>query len=232
LSREELAVRAGVSWAAISQIEAGRRSNLRPSTLRGLADTLNVTTDYLLGRARTGAPLLEHHALLYGDGHEFVDAAMPFVTDGVERSEPVLVVTGKGNLKSLRRGLGRVAGDVQFADSGGWYSSPAAALEGFRNFALDSIDAGAQWVRILGEPVWQGRSAKDVKTWTAFEALFNYVFGGLPMSALCSYDTRTIDRAIVDNACVTHTHTLTAAGLEKSAAFADPGDFIVGQQTY
>lgn len=49
LSQTELAERAGFQPSAVSHFETGRRS---PSfdNLKRLADALNVTTDYLLGR--------------------------------------------------------------------------------------------------------------------------------------------------------------------------------------
>ena len=49
LSQAELAQRAGLEPSAVSHFEAGRR---QPSfhNLRKLADSLGVTTDYLLGR--------------------------------------------------------------------------------------------------------------------------------------------------------------------------------------
>ena len=49
LSQSELATRAGLQPSAVSHFETGRRS---PSfdNLKRLADALDVTTDYLLGR--------------------------------------------------------------------------------------------------------------------------------------------------------------------------------------
>ena len=52
LSQTELARRAGLQPSAVSHFETGTR---KPSfdNLRRLADALDVTTDYLLGRARS-----------------------------------------------------------------------------------------------------------------------------------------------------------------------------------
>jgi transcriptional regulator with XRE-family HTH domain len=68
LTQGELAERAGLQPSAISHFETGTR---KPSfdNLRLLADTLDVTTDYLLGRvadfkALAGADRLHRH---YGD---------------------------------------------------------------------------------------------------------------------------------------------------------------------
>ncbi len=61
LSQADLAVKCGLQPSAISHFEAGRRS---PSfdNLRRLADALNVTIDYLLGRQpapQTAGPAAE-----------------------------------------------------------------------------------------------------------------------------------------------------------------------------
>jgi transcriptional regulator with XRE-family HTH domain len=65
LSQGELAARAGLQASAISHFETGSR---KPSfdNLRRLADALNVTTDYLLGRvteaeALAGSDKLHRH---------------------------------------------------------------------------------------------------------------------------------------------------------------------------
>lgn len=65
LNQVELAVRAGLQPSAISHFETGTR---KPSfdNLRLLADTLDVTTDYLLGRVAefkdlAGADKLHRH---------------------------------------------------------------------------------------------------------------------------------------------------------------------------
>ena len=78
-SREALAFHAGISWSAISQLEAGRRRNLRPSTLAALAGALNVTVDYLVTGCAVSSEMLEHRALVYETEDEFLAAAVPFL---------------------------------------------------------------------------------------------------------------------------------------------------------
>ena len=85
-NREALAFHSGISWSAIAQVEAGRRTNLRPATLRSLAQALGVTIDYLVTGGRAAPAMLSHQALLYGSDSEFVDTAAPFLAEGVERA--------------------------------------------------------------------------------------------------------------------------------------------------
>src|SRR6202051_922111 len=100
-SREALAYHSGVSWSAIAQIESGRRKDIRLSSLSALADALAVSVDYLIGTTATvKSQMLEHRVLLYGSDEEFLAAAVPFVAEGVERSDCLLVVA-----TGARRGL-------------------------------------------------------------------------------------------------------------------------------
>jgi transcriptional regulator with XRE-family HTH domain len=226
LSREELAVRAGLSWSAIAQIEAGRRKNLRPATLAACAEALGVTVDYLLSRT-THKDLLEHHALVYENEDQFAATAASFLKSGIDRDEPALAVTSARNIELLRDALGREARHVTFADSEQWYSAPVAALAAYRRFAVEAIDRGVVWTRVLGEPVWGGRSDGDVKFWTRYEALLNLAFAGLPLTLVCPYDAEGLDPAIVEHARSTHAETLGPDGLAANEQYVDPGEFIL-----
>lgn len=78
LSQGELAKRANLQPSAISHFETGTR---KPSfdNLHLLADTLDVTTDYLLGRVEEFTALADadrlhrHYNALHGDDRKFAD---------------------------------------------------------------------------------------------------------------------------------------------------------------
>jgi transcriptional regulator with XRE-family HTH domain len=78
LSQGDLAKRSGLQPSAISHFETGTR---KPSfdNLRLLADTLDVTTDYLLGRVDTFTALADadklhrHYNALHSDDRKFAD---------------------------------------------------------------------------------------------------------------------------------------------------------------
>lgn len=86
LSQESLAKRAGLQASAISHFETGGR---RPSfdNLRRLADALDVTTDYLLGRvtdteALAGADRLHRHLdRLTSDDLEIAEGFLKLLAD-------------------------------------------------------------------------------------------------------------------------------------------------------
>jgi transcriptional regulator with XRE-family HTH domain len=225
-SREALAFHSGLSWSAIAQIESGRRTNVRPTTLSVLADALGVTVDYLLGRAG-GQSMLDHYALLYATEEEFVESAGRFVAEGIERSEATLAVTTAPKIKLLRKRLGADAAEVTFVEARRWYTTPAAALAAYRTFLEEKLASGSGWIRILGEPVWSGRSRSEVSLWTRYESLLNVEFAGVPATVVCPYDTSALGAGILNQACATHRHSRVHGELAANPEYIEPCTFAL-----
>lgn len=226
-TREALAYHSGISWSAIAQIEAGRRTNVRPRTLLALAHTLGVTIDYLVAGGARPESMLQHRALLYGTDDAFVTIAAPFLAEGLERSEAALAVTSAARITSLRNQLGAQADAIHYAEHSTWYRTPVAALDGYRQFVTKAVDEGATWVRILGEPVWAGRSETEVRLWARYESLLNLVFSGAPVTMLCPYDMRALDASVLECAHATHPLATEHEALIPSPHYADPGTFVL-----
>lgn len=227
LSREALAVRAGISWSAIAQIEAGRRENLRPSTLAALADALGVTIDYVVSGSVPSRPMLDHQALLYETESEFLDFTTPFLEEALQRAEAALVITRPERVRRLRRQLGAGAKRVTFSDRATLYTSADEVLAHLREFTGRSLAEGAPWIRLLGEPVWGGRAAGDVRRWARFESLLNLIFSAAPATAVCAYHTGELHPNVMEHARATHPHTVEGAQLLPSPSYLDPGEFVL-----
>lgn len=226
-TREALAFHSGISWSAIAQLESGRRRHARPSTLEALSKALGVTIDYLVSGSARSEPMLEHRALLYAGDDEFLETVVPFLAEGIDRSEAVLAVTTKANITMLRDTLASDARRVDFVDAEAWYSAPGVALDGLKAFSSSSLEDGAPWIRFLGEPIWSGRSDSEVRQWTRYEALINLVFASSPMSILCPYAERSEGSEIVERARLTHPHTVGHDGMEASSTYMDPSSFVL-----
>lgn len=227
-TREELAVRSGMSWSAIAQVESGRRVNPRPGTLSAIARALGVSIDYLVEGGPVATPMLEHRALIYGSDDEFATTTSEFLREGIERTEPGLAVTTERNVALIRRRLGSDADRVRLEDSAAWLRTPESAVESFKEFIGTQLDRGADWVRIIGEPLWPGRSDEEVRRWTRFESLINLAFASAPLAFLCPYDERALAPAVVAQAHHTHPQVVTAGGVAKSSGYRDPLDFALG----
>ncbi len=228
-SREALAFHASISWSAIAQVESGRRTKLRPGTLAALSRPLGVSIDYLVG-GRQPPPMLNHSVFPYRTDDQFQARMGSFLAEGIERSEAILVVTTLHNVELLRDYLGADARSVEFVDPSGPYSTPSAALDAFKGFCHSRLEAGAAWVRILGEPSWAQRSDSEVGLWTRYESLFNLVFASSPVSVVCPYDERSVPPEILRQAHLTHPHILGDQGILSSPDYADPGLFALESQ--
>lgn len=220
-SRETLAHHSGISWAAIAQIESGRRPDPRVSSLSRLATALDITIDELVHGKATERKRFEHSALFYGSADDYTTAAAAFLHQGVVRDERPLAVTSSTQIRRLRQALGADADTVTFAESVDWYRTPNAALNGYRDYLNDQVAAGARRVRILGEPVWRGRAAAETKAWIRYESLINIVFADSTAVLMCPYDVRSSKKAIIDAAHRTHPRITRGVREETSDAFRE-----------
>ncbi len=78
-------------------------------------------------------------------------------------------------------------------------------------------------VRIIGEPIWAGRSNDEYPACAEHEALINVALAESPAYVLCPYDVRRLGREWLTDA--TRTHPTLAADGERwdSPAYTDPG---------
>jgi transcriptional regulator with XRE-family HTH domain len=226
-SREALAVQAGISWSAIAQVESGRRTHIRPGTLAALSRPLGVSIDYLVDGRQPPPTMLDHFVFPYRGEHHFQTTMGAFLAEGVERSEAILVVTTLPNIELLREHLGDGARGVEFVDSSRLLTTPAAALNAFKAFTQATLQRGAPWVRILGEPRWGERSDTEVRLWTRFESLFNLFFAASPMTVACPYDERSVAPEVLRQAHLTHPHAMCDSGISQSPEYADPQQFAL-----
>lgn len=226
-TREALAFHAGLSWPAITQVETGRRTNVRPSTLVRLSRALGVSIDYLVDASLPRPTMLEHSAFPYRTDDQFRTILGPYLAEGIERSEPILAVTTSPNIELLRDYLGKDARSVEFVEASGFYSTPVAALAAYKTFSEASLARGAAWVRVLGEPVWAGRSDAEIRLWTRYESLFNLAFADSPLSVVCPYDERSASAEIVRQAHLTHPNALGERGISPCHDYADPRRFTL-----
>ncbi len=226
-SRETLAHHSGLSGAAITQIESGRRQEIRASSLIALAAALGVSVDYLVGGPATVAPaLLKHRVLEYGSDDEYLSTAIPFLTEGIARSDCVLTVTAKRHAGLVRDALGSGAQHVEFLDAADWYSSLRSAAIGYRAFLKERFERGAPWIRILGEPVWTGRSEKQLADWFRYESIINLAFASSPATIVCSYDTRSVPESVITNARRTHPE-VAGANVFTNPRYTNPEEVLL-----
>lgn len=228
-SREVLAYHSGVSWSAISQIESGRRRDVRLTSLSALADALGVGVDYLIGSAAaaTTPQLFEHRVLTYGSDEEFIAAVVPFLEEGLEKQSHCLAVLTEAKQGLVLDALGDRSGLVEFADWADWYRSPKEALRRYSELVKQKLELGAVWIRVVAEAAWDCTDP-DIDTWTRYESLVNLAFASSPATILCTYDEHAFPAEVLADALKTHPAVAYGRETTASASYRGPEDLLLG----
>jgi anti-sigma regulatory factor (Ser/Thr protein kinase) len=166
-----------------------------------------------------------HPAFLYRGTEEYLAGIIPFVIEGLAAGEPVAVAVPTPNLPVVQAGLGDLASSVEFIDMTEAGRNPGRIIPGV---LLAFADAHPGAVRLVGEPVWAGRSTVEYPACAQHEALINLAFQGRDVSILCPYDMENLTSSVLADAFRTHPVMLNAAGTWSSAAYA-PEDVVAEQ---
>jgi len=152
-------------------------------------------------RAHAELSAYDHSALLYHSEREYVDWLVRFICEGLDRAQPVLVAVPGDRLARLRQELGDSAADVTMADIMGFGRNPGRILAA--QLAFVERHPGRH-VRIIAEPVWEGRTAYEYSACMQHEALANIAFAGLDVTGLCPYDASRLSENVLADVGLTH----------------------------
>ncbi|GAA1563020.1 sensor histidine kinase [Actinomadura kijaniata] len=166
----------------------------------------------------TGAPFV-HPALFYGNDDEYLAGTVPFLSAGLADGQPVAVAVPGRQLTLLRDALGADAVRVVWLDMTRAGRNPGRIIPGVLRAFADRHPRDRR-VRIIGEPIWPGRSALEYPACVTHEALINLAFSGRRVSILCPYDTKGLPEPILEDARATHPTLLDRDGSHDSDAYA------------
>ena len=145
--------------------------------------------------------MFHHEALLYDGPDEFLAGTLPFIREGFERGEPVLIALAPEKLEAVGDALG--SSDAEFVDMRVLGHNPARIIPAWRDFRTRHDGP----VRGIGEPIWAGRSGAELVECQLHEALLNVAFNGADeFKLLCPYDTSVLDESVIHEACAGHPH--------------------------
>lgn len=172
--------------------------------------------------AELGAGEFAHQALLYRDGWSYLTGIVPFVLDGLAAGESVAVAVPEPGLSRIEHALGSVAQRVRLLDMTEAGRNPGRIIASvLREFA----DAQDGRVRIVGEPIWPGRTAEEYPACVQHEALINASFAGVAATILCPYDVSRLPRQALADAHATHPVIVDESGQRTSDGYA-PNDAV------
>ncbi|MBO4210171.1 anti-sigma factor RsbA family regulatory protein [Micromonospora echinofusca] len=144
---------------------------------------------------------LRHEALFYTGDSDYVAGVGGFVTAGLAAAEPALIAVPGHRLDLLRPLVGADA-PVTFVDMTEAGRNPGRIIPGVLHAFLDRHRDRS--VRIVGEPIWPGRSAVEYPRCVQHEALINIAFADRPAVILCPYDAVGLDEVALTDAARTH----------------------------
>lgn len=168
----------------------------------------------------------EHAALIYASVEGFLEYLAPFVTESVERGDPVFVAVSSKPLAALREAAGDHADGVLWADTTQWNPTPMPRLRAFHELAVQELTRGAQHLRLIGEPVWPQYLTDETLEWQRHESVLNEVLGGFPLTLVCTYDAGRLSSEIVNAAERTHPQVASNGKQHKSPHFEEPSDLL------
>lgn len=168
-------------------------------TTDGRSDMVHSTR-----QVRLGGDLLQHVALRYRSVRDLVEAALPYLHEGLRAGEAVVVIAPPPRTALLTEHLGeRLAAGVEFLDAVTWFQSPMVALANYyERTQRDWWPRGR--LRLLAEPLWAGRTPLEIWEWKRHEAILNVAFAGTPSTIMCAYDVMALPGHILADAARTH----------------------------
>ncbi|MFG2001981.1 anti-sigma factor RsbA family regulatory protein [Spirillospora sp. NPDC048911] len=165
---------------------------------------------------------LEHRAFMYSELQQLLDTAVPWLREGVEQDEKVVVVVQEVGKNAVQDLLGADGKDVIFAASEEFYEHPVRTLRDYQGIVQQ---AHPRPVRALAEPVWHHSDPRQTREWARYESLINEAFKDSGASALCPYDQTTLPHEIIEHARRTHPEILQGGGTRSNDSYVEPVDF-------
>jgi len=159
-----------------------------------------------------GSDSFRHEGMLYRGEREYLAGMVPFVRAGLDADEPVLVAVPGSKMELIRDALGSDSRRVSLRDMAEAGCNPARIIP---TVLLAFVDEHpGRRVRVLGEPIWAGRTEAEYRACVQHEALINVAFSGKPATVLCPYDAGSLDPAVVSD--VESTHSVLIVGDKRS----------------
>jgi len=145
-----------------------------------------------------------HEAMLYAGEQGFLEGALRFLREGLERREPALVVVSARKIALLREALGADAVHVRFDDMADVGTNPARIIPAWTAFVREAGAEGKP-LRGIGEPISPDRPPAELFECHRHEPRLNLAFADArDFRLLCPYDMDALDPSVVAHARCTH----------------------------
>ena len=164
----------------------------------------------------------EHELVLHDGTAELVDLMVPFMQEGADAGDRVVVVGEPSFVDRLLAAAGDIP-DVLAVPELDRERYPGRDLHKFQQ-VLATLEASVCRVRVVNQmPTMADHQWHE---WRRYEAASNFVLAPFRVWGTCAYDTRRLEPGMLDDLVTSHPHVTTSVGRRPSAEFARLGDHI------
>jgi anti-sigma regulatory factor (Ser/Thr protein kinase) len=165
-----------------------------------------------------------HEAFVFDADGRARSRVLPFVQEGLDVGDPVVVVAGDRVRGLLCDALGvRTEELAVLAPAETFWQGGHQTLATYRDSMDPLLATGRPW-RLVGEPVWLAAPGGHV--WSRFEAVANLAFADYPYYSLCLHDQRRLSPSLVDAQLRVHPRVWDGRAPVLSDTYEPTRDFL------
>jgi len=162
-----------------------------------------------------------HLALFYHGRGEYLAALAGFIQASQARGDAVFVAVPQGNAQLVHRELGGNSAHVDLVDMDELGRNPARIIPALQAYAGRH---DGRRVCCIGEPIWPGRTAAEVREAIRHEALINLAFRDSLVTVVCPYDSAGLPGWVISDAVRTHPAVIRDRQVTASVSYLGPPD--------
>src|SRR4051812_47933440 len=165
-----------------------------------------------------------HEALFFDSRRALLEAAVPWLCEGLEAGEHVALVCTDEHNTALADVLGRDP-HVMVLPRTRIYRRAVDAVAFYHDLITARVAAGQPRVRLVGE-VGFDTGPRGHDEWCRFEAVCHHALAPLPLWSVCAYDTQVLPRPLLDSAWVTHPWLRAGGERARNGDFVQPARLL------
>ncbi|QNN54387.1 sensor histidine kinase [Nocardioides mesophilus] len=169
-------------------------------------------------------PQYIHEALFFSSSAGLVEAATPFLREGLAAGEDAVLVCTDAHNQALTEALGDDP-RVTVLPRPEVYGRAVSAVAFYRDFMRSRLRGGTERVRLVNE-VDFGSSSAAWDEWRRFEALCNHALAPFPLWSLCAYDSAALSDPVLVTGELTHPYVRTRGAQTANPVYVDPAELM------
>ena len=159
--------------------------------------------------------------MFYHGRGEYLAALAGFIQASQARGDAVFVAVPKVNAQLVHQEFGVNSAHVDLVDMAELGRNPARIIPALQAYAGKH---NGRHVCCIGEPIWPGRTAAEVREAIRHEALVNLAFRDSLVTVVCPYDSAGLPGSVITDAVRTHPAVIKDRQATASASYLEPPD--------